>query len=372
MNSPLYSRVFRFLLLLVSLIGFLYAGFFTWRYLAPFIIALFISWSVQPFVNLLHVRFHLPRSLASLFILVLLGSLIVSLILLVIVEAINGIQVIGKDIPIKVEKLVSHVIEQLASILIQATRGLETWLNSLELSNHFSLEDTLSLIQIKISELSSAFIDSLFGALSTGLASLPMSMTSIIVAALATFFFTKDWDKLHSVWNTLTPDFFRDTAGLIPKQVKETMAGVVKAQAILVLISSLLIWVGLSILGIEHTLSITMVAAVVDVIPYIGTGVIFIPWALFEFFQGNFPLTIGLCILYMIVVLTRQVLEPKLLASHFGVHPVFLLMGLFLGFQLLGVYGMVLSPFIIVCIKTLHSSGVFHLAIDFIMGRTRI
>lgn len=372
MNSPLFSRVFRFVLLLVSLIAILFVGLLSWKYLSPFIIALFVSWSVQPFVTLLHVRLHFPRSLAALFILLLLGSLVSSLVLLVIVEAINGIQTLSNDTPIKVQQLVSHVIEQASSLLIHVTNRMEAWLDSIQLSKHFSLEESLSLIQVKLSEFASNLIDSLFGVLSVGLVSLPMSMTSIIVGSLATFFFTKDWDKMQSGFIRLVPEVWRDKIGLIPNQLKETTVGVVKAQSLLVVISSTLIWIGLTLLKIDHSLSITLVAALVDLIPYIGTGIIFVPWAIYEFFQGNFPLTIGLCVLYILILLVRQFLEPKLLASQFGVHPVLLLMSLFLGFQLLGVYGMLLSPFILVSIKTFHSAGVFHIAKDFVMGRTRL
>ncbi|MCA0969835.1 sporulation integral membrane protein YtvI [Halobacillus litoralis] len=369
MNSLLSQRFFRLIMLLSILIVALYIFYFSWKYLYPFIIALMLAWILQPFISLLQHRFRIPRPLAVVLLLGFFFTFLSSLILLVIVEAVKGIKIMAVDTPAKVEQMVTHVLTQVKSVFFKFSGGMEEWINSLPISDHLSLQESWTVLESKIRELASTVIESVLGILTIVLTSIPTSLTSFLAFALAAFFFSNDWDKMENALSKVVPEFWRERASLIPKQMKQTVKGVIKAQIILVCVSSVLIFTGLKLFQLEHATSITLIAAFVDLIPYIGTGVIFVPWAVYAFFQGDFLVTIQLSSLYMIVMITRQLLEPKLLASHFGIHPVLLLMALFLGFQLLGVYGMLLSPFILVCIKTLHTTGMLHLALDFIMIR---
>ena len=83
----------------------------------------------------------------------------------------------------------------------------------------------------------------------------------------------------------------------------------------------------------------TLIIFFVDFIPYIGVGTVFIPWILYQFFTEQFMLTIQLSILYIIVIIARQILEPKILASSIGIHPLIALIILFIGIQSFGILG---------------------------------
>ena len=99
------------------------------------------------------------------------------------------------------------------------------------------------------------------------------------------------------------------------------MFGFVKAQATLISITTIIILIGLLILRVDYAITIALIAGRSDIIPYLGTGSIFVPWIIFEVIQGETGLAIGLGILYIVVLVQRQVMEPKILSSNIGLDP---------------------------------------------------
>ena len=65
--------------------------------------------------------------------------------------------------------------------------------------------------------------------------------------------------------------------------------------------------------------------------PYLGVGIVLIPWSLYAFMSGDLTLGIGLTVLYSIILIVRQIMEPKVLASSVGLDPLAALLGMFVG-----------------------------------------
>src|SRR5699024_5390579 len=149
---------------------------------------------------------------------------------------------------------------------------------------------------------------------------------------------------------------------------KKALTGFMKAQFILIFITMLIIFAGLSLLKVDHAVTIALLAALVDLFPYIGTGIIFIPWAVYLFITGNYSLTIGLTLLYMFIIIVRQFLEPKILSSNIGLHPLAVLIVLFISMQLWGVSGIIIAPILVVVGIVLFQTEIFHKVLMFIKG----
>src|SRR5699024_11772802 len=79
-----------------------------------------------------------------------------------------------------------------------------------------------------------------------------------------------------------------------------------------------LVYTGLLVLRIDYALTITCFIAIIDLFPFIGTGILFIPWILYMFMTAEYAMVIGLSILYMYVIVQRQLLEPKIRAASVG------------------------------------------------------
>lgn len=110
---------------------------------------------------------------------------------------------------------------------------------------------------------------------------------------------------------------------------------------------------------IEHALTIALIIAIVDLLPYLGTSAILIPWAIYELVAGSFGIGIALAILYVAVAGTRQFIEPKILSSSLDLDPLATLISLFVGFKLFGFLGLIIGPLGLVLGTALHRTGVF-------------
>ena len=86
-------------------------------------------------------------------------------------------------------------------------------------------------------------------------------------------------------------------------------------------------------------------------LPVLGTGIILLPWSIVSMVQGNYFLGIGLLGIYCAAVITRSVLEPRLVGNQLGLDPLLTLMFLYGGFRFWGVAGMLLSPILAGIIK---------------------
>jgi predicted PurR-regulated permease PerM len=93
--------------------------------------------------------------------------------------------------------------------------------------------------------------------------------------------------------------------------------------------------------------------------PYLGTGTFMIPWIIFVFIQHNLYLGLGLTILYTIILIARQIFEPKVLASSVGLDAFSTLISMFIGLKLFGLLGLVIGPVTLIVLTAFHKANVF-------------
>ena len=119
--------------------------------------------------------------------------------------------------------------------------------------------------------------------------------------------------------------------------------------------------VGLSLLGVDYSLLAAAVVALLDILPFIGSGGILVPWALIAFLQGNSSFGAGLLCLYGIITVVRNMVEPKIVGSQIGLHPLVTVSAMFFGIKVLGVGGLLLGPIAALLLKHLNDTGALRL-----------
>ena len=140
-----------------------------------------------------------------------------------------------------------------------------------------------------------------------------------------------------------------------------------KAYALIMLVTFTEVFIGLTILKMiglfnsSYIAVIAVVTAIVDVIPVLGTGTIVLPWAAYSFITGNVGMGVGLLVLYAVVTVIRQIVEPKLVAGQLGLPPFVTLIAMYLGLKIIGVLGVFVFPIIIIMLKLLNDEGIIDL-----------
>lgn len=151
-------------------------------------------------------------------------------------------------------------------------------------------------------------------------------------------------------------DRLRSTASLkqyLPmlKQIRGALAGWLKAQLKLISLCFIIVGLGLMLLRIPYAPIWAFLIALVDAIPVLGTGTVLLPWSLISLLQGQSVKALGLLGIYVVALLSRSVLEPRLVGKQLGLDPLITLIALYIGFQLWGIGGMLLSPMVCVVLS---------------------
>lgn len=204
------------------------------------------------------------------------------------------------------------------------------------------------------------------------ISALPSMGTILIVVVLAAFFISTSWERHNDKLTAWLPAPFLKPVSHIWKDLRKALFGYLRAQLILISITAVIVIIGLLLLGVDSAFAIGLMIGFVDLLPYLGVGIIMIPWAFYSFMTDNLTLGIGLTVLYAVILVTRQVLEPKVLASSIGLDPLAMLIGMFAGLQLFGMFGLIIGPVILVICVAFNRAGVFRALHSYIVsGRLR-
>ena len=109
-------------------------------------------------------------------------------------------------------------------------------------------------------------------------------------------------------------------------------------------------------LNVGYPLLMALLIAFSDALPILGSGTVMLPWAVICGMQGNLNLAIALVVLYVIITVVRQLLEPKVVSGQIGIHPIFTLIAMYTGFRIIGVIGMLIGPIILIIFKNIFST----------------
>ena len=118
---------------------------------------------------------------------------------------------------------------------------------------------------------------------------------------------------------------------------------------------------GLLFLRIPYAVFIALGIAVFDILPVLGTGGILLPWTVVMLVLGDYPMAVGILLLYIVITVVRNSLEPKIVGKQVGLHPLITLIAMFVGLQLGGLPGLIAAPMSIVILVNMEKSGAIHL-----------
>jgi sporulation integral membrane protein YtvI len=368
MYKQLLFQSLRFFIVFAVMIGSYFLFTYIWIFIIPIGLAVFFSMCLHPYVSFLENKLKLPRLIATLTIIAAVFSLLIGLLFFIITEIVQGTIYLADLLPVHFQQFIAIVENFIQTKLMPMYETLISFLHTLDASQQEALNETAQQILSQIAALGYHIIQSLLKMIPELLAWLPSSVTIVIFIMIATILITNDWHRLKKGTMDMISPTLQSSGGEIIYHLKKAVAGFMKAQFILMFITMLIIFFGLSLLKVEHAITIALLTAVIDLLPYIGTGIIFIPWAIYLFITGNYSLTIGLTLLYMFIVIARQFLEPKILSSSIGLNPLAVLLAIFISVQLWGVAGIIIAPILVVIGNVLYRSGVFHQVWVFIKG----
>jgi sporulation integral membrane protein YtvI len=361
LNARLIHQIFRgiWVALIIILVGF--ALYFVIPLIYPFIFGWIIAYLLNPLVNVLQRRAKFPRWLAVTFSMLLFFSAAVTAITLLVANIVVEIGSLSDTLQNQINIWVDKYN---AFIHSPGFQNLVNRLNEFYEKNpkyQDTINNNLTSTAGTLANFSKNSITYIFNALIKLLSSLPNIATLTIISLLATFFISKDWYKIITLYSGIFSETIVKATKLIRTDLQKALFGYFRAQLILVSLTALVVIIGLLVLGVNYAITIGLLTGVADLMPYLGTGAVMVPWIAYVFFaQGNIYLGIGLSILYGVILIARQIMEPKVLASSVGLDPLATLIALFIGLKLFGLAGLIIGPVSLVIISAFHRAHVFH------------
>ncbi|MBA4495287.1 sporulation integral membrane protein YtvI [Paenactinomyces guangxiensis] len=343
---------------------------FTLPLLYPFILGWAIAMLIEPLVQWLEKRFRLPRWAGVTIILFLLLTLIFSLVIFLVAEIVVELTRLAEFLP--------SFLGQAGQIFIDFTkentdikRIIDTVQAYLEKNPEHqqrisaSIQENIGIIANKGTEQ----ITGILSGIGAFLGDLPYFLTVLIFITLAAFFIGLDWPRFRQNLLQVIPERVRVTGGLVIRDMKKALFGFIRAQLTLISITAVIMFLGLLVLNVRYAFTLAFVIGLVDLLPYLGVGAVLVPWIIYLFLTGNVQLGIGLSIVYGVIIVVRQFLEPKLVASNVGLDPLLTLISLFVGLKLFGFLGLIIGPVTVVILLALHRANVLRDIWKFIVGK---
>ncbi|MCU6736234.1 sporulation integral membrane protein YtvI [Diplocloster agilis] len=188
---------------------------------------------------------------------------------------------------------------------------------------------------------------------------LPSVLISIIFAVLSAYFFIADRERILAFFRRHTPQGIQKKVDMITGDFKHILGGYFKAQFKIMGIVALILFIGFVFLGVNYAVIFAILIAILDFLPFFGTGTALIPWALFKILTSDYRMAIGLMIIYGVSQLVRQLIQPKMVGDSVGLDPLMTLLFMFLGYRIDGVLGMILAVPLGLIILNLYKAGIF-------------
>ena len=168
----------------------------------------------------------------------------------------------------------------------------------------------------------------------------PATILSIIMMIFSTLFVVMDADRIREFAGANLPDQAKAACYKIREYLTGTLMVVLRSYLLIMLLTFLELTILFLLFGIANPVVKAALIAVLDILPLLGTGGVMIPWAIISMVAGSLGKGIKLLIIYGIVTVIRQYLEPKIVGTQLGLHPVITLVSMFLGLRLFGFLGM--------------------------------
>lgn len=327
---------------------------YAFPFLMPFLVAFLIACMLQPVIHFVTEKTRLGQKPVS--VLLLIAFYVLAAALITVVG--SRLVIFFRDMFYALPNTYENVI---APVLASLQDRLESWFVMADPSVSAFIDVVGDNVSSALSGLVSAVSAGALGFLANTVSSIPSFLVKFVITIVASFFLVSDYYTITSFFARQLSGHSRELLFKVKQQTVAIIGKFGRAYAILMTLTFFEVLIGLSLLHVEYAFLIALITAVVDIFPVLGTGTVLIPWAVVSLIVGNFPLGIGLFVLYAIISVVRQTLEPRIVGKQIGLYPLVTLICMFVGTYLFGILGLFGLPVIVTVIVQLNQNGDIHL-----------
>lgn len=191
-----------------------------------------------------------------------------------------------------------------------------------------------------LNERISSFSTSAIGYVTDFLVGMPSFIISVVLMVVSSFYLASDYDRISKTVAQYMPEKWKTVLAGVQSKFKRSLGIYLRSYTLIFLLTWIELLIGLFLLRIPYALVISVLIALCDIMPVLGTGTVLIPWAIVAAILGYYPMAIGVGVLYLVITIVRNTVEPRLVGKQIGLHPLLTLIGMVVGLHLFGILGL--------------------------------
>lgn len=316
----------------------------------PFLLAFCIVTALNPLIQLIRKNLRIKQEIVSLIVMILIYALLAVLLFLLVMQLFILIRDGLLMLPAYYEQSIQPALTRAGNSLMDFLDRLPPEWQEQIAGFQSEIMKTLQGFLVNLSQWSISAVSSIT-------VSVPSFLISFVFTIMLSFFISMQYGKVVAFLRSQLPDRAAAIVRDLRVIVIETVFKYFKAAITLMVITFVELSVGLMLLRTANAIPVAAGIAVFDALPFLGTGAIMIPWAAVELLQGNYRYAFGIAILYAIVTVIRNIIEPKIVGDKLGLNPIVSLTAIYLGFKVFGVLGMIVMPILTQIVIDLHKKG---------------
>ena len=355
-SRPYWQVALRLLFSLLATVAFVVIGWNLIRFFMPFVIGWIIAAIASPLVNWLEKRLKIVKKLGSALIVILVLAAIILALYFGISRLASEISDLIRNFPDMYAQLeigLRQIGDTLSGIFERLPTGIQNGWNTVVQN----LDQYMGNLVSNMSEPTVMAAGNIAK-------SVPYYLISFIVAVLSAYFFIVEREEVLVWMKRVSPESVQKRMTLVIDNLRYAVGGYFKAQFKIMGIVFLILLVGLGILGTGYFVLVAFLIAFLDFLPFFGTGTAMIPWAVYEFFMGDYKMTVALIVIYVITQAVHQLLQPKLVGDSVGLNPLVTLFLLYIGYRMGGILWMILAVPIGMVLINMCQAGAFDYIFD--------
>ena len=321
------------------------------KFFMPFVIGWIIAMIANPLVRFLESRLRIVRRHSSALIVVLVLAAVIGLGYFLISRLLWQAFELAKDLP-DLYVAASEELREISARFDDVFRMLPVSVQDAWNNLAGNVGQSMSVLVQKIASPTVEIAGNVAK-------SIPKILVNVIVTILSSYFFIAERDKIIEFWRRYIPDGGSRYYRYLKGDMKRLVGGYFLAQFKIMFVVAAILLAGFFILGIKYSFLLALLVAILDFLPLFGTGTVLIPWAVVKLLVGEYPMAVGLILLYVLTQVVRQVIQPKIVGDSMGLPPLMTLFFLYLGFKLHGISGMILAVPIGILVIDLFRYGAF-------------
>ena len=357
-NRDLFKRLFIRIIITVLIILTVVFGIpVIFKYLFPFILAFAIAAFLNPLINFINKGLSKIKIISS----VSRGMITLLITILILLVSAYGLYTIVMTLLQEIFGL-ANTIQNNWGTIVKVFENTERWLtfqiNILPPEAIEIVEGVIDNILVFLRNFTGNLLNYTV-AISGFLISKGGSLTlNLVTFFLSLYFIMSDYDRIKTrVKSQVHPNILK-TIRLLRNTIVLGVGGYVKTQFLLAFTAFVVMFIAFSLYGVDYALTIAFVLAIVDIIPLIGTIAVLLPWGIYELIFGITNFGVFLVLLGIGFFIFRRLIEPKIMGTQTGLHPLFALIGIYVGIQFSGLWGALLGPLVMVVFIGIIKSGI--------------